>query len=776
MKWFKRHTDFLLSESSALSNDSNYQEICQHRDNLFVSQGNILVRLGKVHKHPVLIVYTDATPYQLPLIFPLQQEMSESEVQSLASKSIGELHKYIKPNVEIYHELRHQNRGGNLCIIEWDNLDLGSKFYAITSVLKRLRDWFAGHHTGKFPPDGLEVEFTAHFSNVCRDTEFLYPEGFLNENLFSGQFYATGIRRPSAEGCQIFYGSLIEGLSKTGIYESDVPYLFNKFLDEKLHTSLDFQTNKDLVKSFIKSRQLLNGLWFHVDKTLVPFDGLDGLLKVIGSGEVNIAVERFAKVGKTFFEFLPDEFYVGVMYPNYRGVLEFQVFKVLIKKELPAFIISTDEIEKMRSILNRYDEVQAVPSEKFTPENFHLRNSLRANHMLLKETGVNILGVGALGSEIADCVSKAGIGTLILVDDQTIRPHNPVRHLAGLGYVDILKVDAVKEIISDHNPFTRVFSTPANVFTDPLLMYHLPDDRTVTVSAIADDNVEGFVNEHAVIADKTVFYVRALRGGKAGRIFRVTPGKDACFQCLNLYIKDGIIPIKIEEDPAFPILKNECNNPIRPASAADLKLISSIASRIIIDHLQDGDSDDNHWIWSTERLESVNLKTPYSLVSQFVPPHPQCFYCTHEKKVNVTISKAALEEMRDMVKDKKGIETGGVLAGVIDSSGNIKITHASGPGPKAVHSRIKFEKDIEFCQNFLDKLFLDTNKKMVYVGEWHSHPSSDNRPSSIDIKSLSEIGFQKEYLTANPAMIIFSSKVILLVQFIQLVSIIILLT
>ena len=72
-------------------------------------------------------------------------------------------------------------------------------------------------------------------------------------------------------------------------------------------------------------------------------------------------------------------------------------------------------------------------------------------------------------------------------------------------------------------------------------------------------------------------------------------------------------------------------------------------------------------------------------------------------------------------------------------------------------SKIRFEKDIEYCQHFLDELFVQSNQKKVYVGEWHSHPSSNNQPSGTDIKSLSEISYQKEYLTDTPIMIIFSN-------------------
>ncbi len=65
--------------------------------------------------------------------------------------------------------------------------------------------------------------------------------------------------------------------------------------------------------------------------------------------------------------------------------------------------------------------------------------------------------------------------------------------------------------------------------------------------------------------------------------------------------------INIEEDKEIPIITNECNNPVRPGSAADLKIIAGIFSRIIIDYLQGNNTEINHWIWSTESLEQLKL-------------------------------------------------------------------------------------------------------------------------------------------------------------------------
>ncbi len=191
LQWFKKHREFLQQESTALSNDSNYKELYQCRNNLFISHGNIIVRYNGTHRFPILIIYTDATPYRLPLIFPLQREFSKQGVEELSTLSIVEAIEKIKPVIKFYYELRHQNSTGVLCFLEWESLDTGSKFFGITTILQRVRDWYAAHFTNEFPPDSQEVDFISHFTFINEGIKILYPEQFLDPKLVEGDCYAT---------------------------------------------------------------------------------------------------------------------------------------------------------------------------------------------------------------------------------------------------------------------------------------------------------------------------------------------------------------------------------------------------------------------------------------------------------------------------------------------------------------------------------------------------------------------------------------------------------
>lgn len=761
MEWFKKHPKFLQGESNSLSNNNNYRELFQVRNKLFVSHGYIIVRLNAVHSYPVLIVYTDATPYQLPLIFPLKSILTEEIVINLSLMNLYKLFEAVFPYIEFFYELRHQNPRGDLCILEREDLDSTNKFYGISVILKRVRDWYAGHTSGEFPPESIETDFCGHFKNINKEIRFLYPELFLNPDLNAGDCYAKLFRHiPKSEFMKferfIYVGMYIDGVNKSGLIVPSDENIQGVFPDEGITSPLHLIQKDEVINRLIVEKTILRAHWFHVDNIPRPFNNFEELITMIGNGNAENGVIRLSKLSENNFKRLPDSFLIGIRYYNKRKELEFQFFIIYKDATNKPINIANDGKPDFKDILDKYKNVEAIVVEKITKESYHLRNGKRTNISKLNNSIINVAGVGAIGSEIADCFGKAGIGYIFLLDYQLLNGHNPVRHLAGLDYLGENKTEAVAEIIRNHNPFIRVIPQNIDLFNSEI--YQFFDDKSITVSSVADDNVEGFLNEQLVINNKTTFYIRALRGGKVARIFRVIPGTDACFNCLSLYRKDKNTFIDIPDDPENPTLKNECNNPIRPASAADLKLIASLASRLIIDYLQNGESGRNHWIWSSELFEGLPITEPFQVFSQNIPPHSKCVYCNHDKKIQVTVTSDSLSLMQDLISENTSIETGGVLAGQIDDSGNLLITNVSGPGPKSIKTETKFEKDVEFCQKFLDELYMESNQKISYVGEWHSHPSSNNNPSGRDIASLSEIAIQNNYLTERPVMIIFSNS------------------
>jgi integrative and conjugative element protein (TIGR02256 family) len=244
-------------------------------------------------------------------------------------------------------------------------------------------------------------------------------------------------------------------------------------------------------------------------------------------------------------------------------------------------------------------------------------------------------------------------------------------------------------------------------------------------------------------------------------MFRVIPGQDPCKTCLSLYRGMAVSQfIDISEDSTLPIITNECNNPVRPGSAADLKIVASLAARVVIDYLQGTSTNANHWIWNTEPLDGLALgqNQTGAMHAQTMLPHPECSVCRKIENTNVRVLKEVYEAIRNCAKESNASETGGILIGTYDGKGFYLIQRATGPGPNSIRTANAFEKDIEYSQIQLAMIAQELGKDALYLGEWHYHPTLSNEPSGTDIKSLTEIAAQENYLIDRPIMLIVSKN------------------
>lgn len=78
-------------------------------------------------------------------------------------------------------------------------------------------------------------------------------------------------------------------------------------------------------------------------------------------------------------------------------------------------------------------------------------------------------------------------------------------------------------------------------------------------------------------------------------------------------------------------------------------------------------------------------------------------------------------------------ESGGVLLGSYRGP-HIEVTNASTPGESDIRKTDEFTRQ-DYChQQLADLLWLRSEGEITYVGEWHTHPTSDASPSVCDYK------------------------------------------
>ncbi|WP_086029119.1 Mov34/MPN/PAD-1 family protein [Tenacibaculum holothuriorum] len=87
--------------------------------------------------------------------------------------------------------------------------------------------------------------------------------------------------------------------------------------------------------------------------------------------------------------------------------------------------------------------------------------------------------------------------------------------------------------------------------------------------------------------------------------------------------------------------------------------------------------------------------------------------------------------------NSKQHEAGGILLGQVKEN-NIYITRISFPSESDKSSRYSFYRNKKNAQAIIDYEFHNSNKRTIYLGEWHTHPEDLPNPSDTDRKMIND--------------------------------------
>ena len=91
-----------------------------------------------------------------------------------------------------------------------------------------------------------------------------------------------------------------------------------------------------------------------------------------------------------------------------------------------------------------------------TPTREEFYNALIERHGAENQTTVAICGLGGLGSNIAICLARAGVGKLILIDFDKVDISNLHRQQYKAAQVGILKTQALSDNLKEINPYITI--------------------------------------------------------------------------------------------------------------------------------------------------------------------------------------------------------------------------------------------------------------------------------------------------------------------------------
>lgn len=155
------------------------------------------------------------------------------------------------------------------------------------------------------------------------------------------------------------------------------------------------------------------------------------------------------------------------------------------------------------------------------------------DHQAIVAASVLILGLGAVGSFMAEILARTGIGIMTLWDLDVVDFSNITRSVYTVNEEGQRKSEASLEIVKAINPTAEV-----HIFDGDIL--EAPDDllRGValkhSVTVIAADSFQVHEKLNALLYPiSTCLYTYVTDQGSTGEIVRTTPGERGCVRCLT---------------------------------------------------------------------------------------------------------------------------------------------------------------------------------------------------------------------------------------------------
>lgn len=257
---------------------------------------------------------------------------------------------------------------------------------------------------------------------------------------------------------------------------------------------------------------------------------------------------------------------------------------------------------------------------------------------------VGVVGVGALGSQVAALLARAGVGKFFFVDPDVVSPGILVRHQLDFADVGLSKVSAMQQAVARINPYATARGASwrygdAGAGDDPVATQQCDDAVTdelaecdLIVNASVNTATEYFICAVADAHRVPVLHVAVSSGAWGARLLLQRPGHSGCLECLARHQEQPheqppVVP-EWSEDSSHPeVVERGCAQATFAGPGFELTDAAAAAARCAVQMLLNGDgypSADFDLATMTFRTTAdARPTTEYS----GLPRHPACESC-----------------------------------------------------------------------------------------------------------------------------------------------------
>ncbi len=194
---------------------------------------------------------------------------------------------------------------------------------------------------------------------------------------------------------------------------------------------------------------------------------------------------------------------------------------------------------------------------------------------ILANKHVAIVGVGAIGSFLADALARAGVGRLTLVDNDLIKPGNLARHLVGHDATGIPKPLAVRnELVRRLRVDPHQIGMEPVDACDPELISRLIEECDLVINATADFSITALVRAAAIDAGSHALSICIQNAGMTLRLDVLPPTS-------GVALPNSARP----DEDEYDYFEAGCGSPISPTPPQAVIEAAAVASRHAVAYL-----------------------------------------------------------------------------------------------------------------------------------------------------------------------------------------------
>lgn len=343
------------------------------------------------------------------------------------------------------------------------------------------------------------------------------------------------------------------------------------------------------------------------------------------------------------------------------------------------------------------------------------------------------VGMGALGSQIADLLTRSGYGEWSLIDGDVLLPHNFARHALLHSLVGLSKVEAMKmhlDVILAEPVVKEVF------FADVLSAGENEISRVLETADVILD-----FSASVPVARKLALEISAQ--GRRASAFMNPSGSSSILLCEDSQRLSRLDSLEMQYYRAILVRADlaehfavssgsiryatSCRDTSSTLPAHRVALHAAVTSAAIKKALSSDEACIR--LWTADEEDGVKA----------LHIHPEAMIERQIGGWRLVTDRGLMDKLKMLRSTGLPAETGGVLLGTWDLVNRIVYIADTIPAPSDSKKRVT--SFIRGCEGLLDKVThaaRATSGMLQYVGEWHSHPNGIGTAPSNDDRKVFE--------------------------------------